>query len=158
MGHNMNTSFPPNIGLSVPQCPKCKNSGLMVRNLTVKILLTSKAKEKFEESASHYLCMDSGCPISYYGIGGNYHFEIADLKVPMWYKKNADPIFACYCNNITRDEVLEFVKQTGIHEMNKIIIRLRGKVKSACVAKNPTGRCCNEYFNELIDQGMKTRG
>ena len=45
-----------------------------------------------------------------------------------------------------------------LNEMNKIIIRLRGKVKSACVAKNPTGRCCNEYFNELIDQGMKIRG
>lgn len=146
-----------NIELATPPCPQCNQIGLMVRDLTIQKLLTPEAKNKLKDSTAYYLCTDPDCLISYYSFKNEQLFDIHDVKVPIWYKKDANPVYACYCNKLTREEVLEFVKETGIDEMNKIIIRLRGKVKSTCVAKNPSGQCCNEYFNELIAQGLEER-
>lgn len=145
------------IGLATPPCPQCNQTGVMVRDLTIQNLLTSEAKNKLKGSVAYYLCTDPDCMISYYSLKNKQLFNINDVKVPIWYKKDAIPIYACYCNKLTREEVLEFVKETGIDDMNKVIIRLRGKVKSTCVVKNPSGQCCNEYFNELISQGLEER-
>ena len=146
------------VGLVPPPCPQCDQTGIMVRDLTVQNLLSQEAKNRLVKPNAYYLCSNPDCKISYYSIKAKHFFDINDVKVPIWFKKDANPVYACYCNKLTKEEVIAFVKETGIDDMNKIIIRLRGKVKNTCVAKNPSGQCCNEYFNELITQGLKERG
>jgi len=143
-----------NIGLAAPPCPQCNHQGIMVRNITVQNLILPELKEKIVDKDTYYLCSDLECNISYYDISGKNSFEIKDVKVPIWYKKNATPVFACYCNKISKEEVINIVKTTGLTDMNKIIIHLRGKVKNTCVAKNPSGQCSNDFFHEIIEQGL----
>lgn len=143
-----------NYELTAPPCPHCNQQGMMVRNITVKNLLQLELKDKIKDNIVFYLCTDSDCSISYYDKGAKNIFEVNDVKVPIWYKKGAEPIMACYCNKITKEDVKQMVKTYGITDMNKIIIRLRGKVKNTCVAKNPSGQCCNEFFNEIIQEAL----
>ncbi|HUU78826.1 MAG TPA: (2Fe-2S)-binding protein [candidate division Zixibacteria bacterium] len=150
-------SLPSNINITAPPCPLCSHQGIMVRDITVKSLLLPELKEKILENTAYYLCSDSDCNVSYYDIDANSIFEIKDVKVPIWYKKEANPIIACYCNKITKKEVINLVKTTGLTDMNEIIIHLRGKVKTSCVAKNPSGQCCNDFFNKIIEQGLNEK-
>lgn len=140
--------------LVAPPCPGCNQQGILVRSITVQNLLQPDLKEQVHETSTYYLCTDSFCNISYYENGAKKYFAVKDVKVPIWYKNGAEPIMACYCNKITRDEVVQMVKTYGLTDMNKIIIRLRGKVKNTCVAKNPTGQCCNDFFNEIIQEAL----
>ena len=142
------------IDIGIPPCPQCDSNGILVRDLTVKSLLKSEAKEQIRDTA-YYLCSNSECDISYYGTGKNNRFKTEDVNVPIWFKDDANPIIACYCNKISKDEVISTVKETGLDEMNAIIKHLRGKIKCVCSVKNPTGTCCDDFFNELISLALK---
>jgi len=144
----------PSIILVAPPCPKCSERGLLVRNLTVRSLIIPESKKRVMDIA-YYLCMSSDCEVSYYSKAPNEVFTTKEVKVPIWYKKNAYPKYACYCNKITDEEAINAVKETGLSEMSEIIEFLRGKVKCACVAKNPSGQCCTPLFPEAITIGLR---
>ncbi len=146
----------PKIQLVAPPCPRCIKRGQLVRNLTVRSLLKSESKNRFSDIA-YYLCMSTDCEVSYYSKEPTDVFTTKDVKVPIWYKKNADPKYACYCNKITDDEAFNAVKETGLSEQSKIIDFLREKVKCACVAMNPSGQCCTPLFSEAIISGLAAR-
>lgn len=146
----------PAIILVAPPCPKCSERGLLVRNLTVRSLLKTESKNKFSDNA-YYLCMSTDCEVSYYSKEPNEVFTTKDVKVPIWYKKDVDPKYACYCNKITYEEAFNAVKETGLSEMSEVIEFLREKVKCACVAMNPSGQCCTPLFSEAINNGLDAR-
>jgi bacterioferritin-associated ferredoxin len=144
------------IKLVAPPCPRCKQQGIIVRKLTVRSLLISEAKKRVMDVA-YFLCMSSDCDVSYYSNASSEGFKIIDVKVPIWYKKGAQPKYACYCNKITDEEVVNAVKETGLSENQEIIEYLREKVKCACAAMNPSGQCCTPLFAEAISIGLKAR-
>lgn len=146
----------PSIILLAPPCPKCSERGLLVRNLTVHSLLKPKSKKRISDIA-YYLCMSSDCEVSYYSKEPNEIFTTKDVKVPIWFKKDANPKYACYCNKITDEEAFNAVKETGLSEMSEVIEFLREKVKCACVAMNPSGQCCTPLFSEAINNGLDAR-
>jgi len=146
----------PSIILVAPPCPKCSERGLLVRNLTVRSLLKPESKNRFSDIA-FYLCMSTDCEVSYYSKEPNEIFTTKDVKVPIWFKKDADPKYACYCNKITDEEAFNAVKETGLSEMSEVIEFLREKVKCACVAMNPSGQCCTPLFSEAINNGLDAR-
>lgn len=139
-----------------PPCPQCSQQGQLVRKLTVRSLLIPKLKNRVLDIA-YYLCMSSDCKVSYYSNTPNEIFTTKDVKVPIWYKKDAHPKYACYCNKITDEEVINTVKETGLSDMQEIIKFLREKVKCACVAMNPSGQCCTPLFPEAITIGLHAR-
>ena len=144
----------PKIQLVAPPCPRCNQRGILVRNLTVRSLLIPETKKRVMDIA-YYLCMSSDCEVSYYSKSPNEVFTTKDIKVPIWYKANAFPKYACYCNKITKEEAINAVKKTGLTEMEEIIKFLRGKVKCACAAMNPSGQCCTPLFPEAIKIGLQ---
>ncbi|MBK5114217.1 MAG: (2Fe-2S)-binding protein [Candidatus Heimdallarchaeota archaeon] len=151
---NTNNILP--IKLIAPPCPNCNQNGQLVRKLTVRSLLILEAKDRVSDIA-YYLCMSSDCNVSYYSNVPNEFFTINEVKVPIWYKKDAHPKYACYCNKITDEEVINVVKETGLSEMVEIIEFLREKTKCACVAMNPSGQCCTPLFSESIIIGLRER-
>lgn len=146
----------PKIQLVAPSCPRCNKRGQLVRNLTVRSLLIPKAKKRVMDIA-YYLCLSPDCEVSYYSKEPSEVFTTKDVKVPIWFKKDAHPKYACYCNKITDEEAFNAAKETGLSEQSEIIEFLREKVKCACVAMNPSGLCCTPLFSEAIINGLVAR-
>ena len=136
-------------------CPICGNRGEHVETITVKHLTK---KEKIEDiiDENYLLYMNKDCDVAYF-TESEAKFKTSDLKVPIWFKKDADPKYACYCNEITEEQVIETVVSTGTDNMKDVMTAIKGKVKSQCKVKNPLGKCCTQAFNEAIRKGLEIR-
>jgi len=136
-------------------CPICNKKGVPVENVTVKHMVKKNLMGEVSDD-EHWLCTSEECEVAYY-TEANVKFNKEDIKVPIWFKKDANPKYACYCNNITEEQVIETVVNKGFDNMTDIIVSINGKVRSQCKVKNPTGKCCTQAFNEAIRKGMKIR-
>ncbi|WP_305064445.1 (2Fe-2S)-binding protein [Methanococcoides sp.] len=136
-------------------CPICDDQGEHVRSITVKHLVK---KEKMEDiiDENYLLCMNEDCEVAYFTETGA-KFKTSDLKVPIWFKKGADPKYACYCNEITEEQVIETVVNAGTDNMKDVMTAIKGEVRSQCKVKNPLGKCCTQAFNEAIGKGLEIR-
>lgn len=136
------------------KCPTCSKTSQKVPNETVKHVLKSTCKSKIGEK-DYYLCMNPDCAVGYYN--SESVFDKSALKKPLWYKKDANPKYACYCRKITREEVCKTILETGLTEAGPIMLYLRGEVESNCKINNPTGHCCHPAFNQMIKTPSKTK-
>jgi Zinc binding domain len=82
----------------IMECPSCSQTGQKVANETVKHILKSKYTDKIREKDYH-LCMNPGWEVAYYN--SKLVFDKSALKEPLWYKKDGNPKYACYCRKIT---------------------------------------------------------
>jgi len=62
----------------------------------------------------------------------------------------------CYCNQITRDEIVETIKEKGIMTISEVKNHLRDKITSNCAELNPTGKCCHVTFQAVIDEAKRS--
>jgi hypothetical protein len=138
----------------IMKCPSCKQIGQKIPNETVKSIVQTECQNKVGRNC-YFLCMNPDCIIAYYN--SESVFEKSALKVPLWYKKNANPKYACYCRKITQEEVTKTVLETALTEAGDIMFHLRGKVKSNCKVNNPTGHCCHQVFNEMIEKALEIK-
>jgi hypothetical protein len=136
------------------KCPTCSKQGQKVGNETVKHILKPKYRLKIGQK-DYYLCMNADCDIGYYN--SESVFDKSALKKPLWYKKDADPKYACYCRKITQEEVTKTVLETGLTQAGDIMFHLRGNVKSNCKINNPTGHCCHPVFNDMTQKALESR-
>lgn len=135
-------------------CPTCHKLGQRVANITVKHILKAKYISKTEKN-DYYLCMTPDCDVAYYS--SQSVFDKSTLKVPLWYKKDANPKYACYCRKITQEEATKTILETDLTEVENIMNHLRGDVKSHCKINNPTGHCCHPAFSEMINKALETK-
>jgi len=138
-------------------CPACAQTGGKVANVTVKHLVTDSAKAKVGDD-DYNLCMNPDCDVAYYNLQTGARFDKADVRVPIWFKSDADPKIACYCNDITEQQVITAVTQDNLTAMNDIITHIRGKMVAVCEYKNPMGVCCSRAFNEAIQKAIAQKG
>ena len=136
------------------KCPTCGEQGQKVPNQTVRHILKSKFMGKIGEK-EYYLCMSPECDVGYYN--SEAVFDKLDLKVQIWYKKDANPKCACYCRKITEAEVTKTIFETSLTDAEEVMFHLRGEVKSNCKVNNPTGHCCHTVFNEMIKKALETK-
>jgi len=135
-------------------CPGCGEKGARVKSGTVRYQL----KDEFRKDAAdkiYGLCISPDCKVSWYAQDGSHHFTTAQAGTPIWTKTDADPVMACYCNKITQPMVAEAVKEHGLTDMETIILHYRDKMESMCAVKNPSGRCCSEEFDKMIQAAVK---
>jgi bacterioferritin-associated ferredoxin len=130
-------------------CPLCKTKGRWVENTTVRHLLRREMEEKAGQE-DYYLCMNEKCDIAYYNDKTRIIFWKTDITVPLWFKEDADPRYACYCSKITQEDVIQAVREQKITDMNALRKYYDPGAKSQCKIKNPTGKCCSPVFNEII--------
>lgn len=101
----------------------------------------------------YYLCMNEECDVVYYNRESGVKFSKKEVKVPIWFKKDADPKYVCYCNKVTEEQVIDAVVNNGAENM-KDIVRLTGAMKNGqCEIKNPLGRCCHSVVQNAINEG-----
>ncbi len=134
-------------------CPLCKKSGVKVENFTAKHLIVDSLTELVGDT-DYYLCMDEECDIVYYNKNTDVKFHKQQVKVPIWFKKDANPKYACYCSKITEEQVIDAVLKDGAKSI-KDIINITGAMKTAqCRKNNPLGKCCHNIIQEAIDKGI----
>lgn len=103
---------------------------------------------------NYYLCMNEECDVVYYNQKLDIIFNKNQVKVPIWFKKDANPKYVCYCNKVTEDQVFDAVMNAGARNM-KDIIKLTGAMKNGqCEIKNPAGKCCYSIVQAAIDRAV----
>ena len=134
-------------------CPICKISGVKVENFTVKHLVVDMLTELVGDT-DYYLCMNEECDIVYYNNKTGVKFNKHQVKVPIWFKKDANPKYACYCSKVTEEQVINTVVKDGAKSI-KDIINITGAMKNAqCQKNNPLGKCCHKIIQDAIDKGL----
>ena len=94
---------------------------------------------------NYRICIDKDCDVVYYDLTENLIFRKQDIKIPIWYKKDADPQYICYCNKVTEQQIINAVLNGGAKDI-KDIIRLTGAMKNGkCEINNPFGKCCSTF-------------
>lgn len=100
------------------------------------------------------MCENPNCDVVYFSKDENTIIIKNEIKVPVWFKKDANPKYACYCNRVTENQIVDAVINKGARNM-KDIIKLTGAMKNdQCEIENPSGKCCRKVVQEAIDKGL----
>lgn len=128
----------------------------MVKNITVKHLVFDELIEQVGNS-DYYLCMNNECDVAYYNKEADVKFNKQQIKVPIWFKKDANPKYACYCNKVTEEQIINAVVNDGANTM-KEVLKITGAMSNPqCQKKNPLGKCCHQIVQDAIDKGLSIR-
>lgn len=137
--------------MPIKNCPECNSRGVFVKKETVISLLSKNALKRLVGD-KFALCMNNNCETSYYGLDSDISFNNDDVIVPLWYKKNANPIYACYCSKVTKNDVLIAIKKHGSKTVQDIKLITGAMKKSDCIHHNPLGKCCHKTIQDIIDE------
>lgn len=139
--------------MSNKPCPLCGKIGRSVGGVTVKHLVEESLQDRVEAEAGYFICMEEACDVVYYEASRDLRFLKHEVSVPIWFKKDADPKYACYCSRVTVEDVICAVVEQGASSV-KEVNQLTGAMKNAnCTLNNPLGVCCHPVIQEAIDQG-----
>lgn len=137
----------------ISTCPICSGDVQEVRGVTVKHFIIDSLVEKVHEGDYH-ICLNEECDVVYYDLKDNIIFREKDIKIPIWYKRDANPKYICYCNKVTEDEIIKAVVNDGAKNM-KDIIKITGAMKNGeCEIKNPLGKCCGPVIQRTISKAL----
>lgn len=102
--------------------------------------------------------MTEECNVVYYNANSNITYDKSQIKVPIWFKNNANPKYICYCNNVTEKQIYNAVINDGAKNM-KDIIKLTGAMKNGkCEINNQLGACCSPFIQETINKALNNLG
>jgi len=137
-------------------CPVCKKQGALVKNITVKHILLDELIEQVGDT-DYFLCMSEKCDVTYYSAESNFKFNKQQVKVPIWFKKDANPKYACYCSKVTEEQVINAVIKDGATNMKEVLNITGAMRNSQCQKKNPLGKCCHKIIQDAIDKGLSMK-
>ena len=129
-------------------CPKCNVNGELVSNVTVKSLTNI---ESIEVNQDYYLCLNPTCAVAYFSGEENMIMQ-TDVKVPIWYKEDADPKYICYCSKVEKAEIVDAIVNKECDTVGKVVKNTNAMKNSDCVHKSPTGKCCSRQIKDLINE------
>ena len=137
-------------------CPKCKSKCVEVKDITVKHLVDDKFSNEVK-GHTYFICMNEECNTVYFSSDLKVSYSKQQIKVPIWFKKDANPKYICYCNQVTEQQIISAVLNDGAKDM-KDIIRLTGAMKNGkCEVNNPLGKCCGPIIQATINKALKLR-
>lgn len=137
-------------------CPICKAEGTLVKNITVKHIVIDELTEKVGEN-DYFLCINEECNISYYNTEFDIKFNKEQLKVPIWFKKEANPKYVCYCSKVTEEQVINAVIKDGATKMKDVLGITGAMSNPQCQKNNPLGKCCHQIIQNTIDKGLSMK-
>ncbi|SHJ75641.1 BFD-like [2Fe-2S] binding domain-containing protein [Paramaledivibacter caminithermalis DSM 15212] len=134
----------------------CKGESEEVKEITVKHFVVNSLVNKVTED-TYCICLSEGCDVVYFNLEKDVIFTKHDIKIPIWYKKNANPKYICYCSKITEEQIVDAVINDGARSI-KDIIKITGAMKNSnCEINNPLGKCCGPFIKEVIDKIMNIK-
>jgi len=134
----------------------CKNEGIGVKNITIKHLILNEFVDETKEN-NYFICMNEKCNVVYFNPDLEITYSRQQVKVPIWFKKDADPKYICYCNKVTEQQIINAVLYDEATDM-KDILKLTGAMKNGkCEINNPLGKCCSPIIQETINKALKLK-
>lgn len=79
------------------------------------------------------------------------------MKIPIWYKKDANPKYICYCNQVTEEQIINAVLNEGAKDIKDIVMLTGAMKKGKCEINNPLGKCCSPIIQETINKALKMK-
>ncbi|WP_411168192.1 Csac_0668 family 2Fe-2S cluster-binding (seleno)protein [Clostridium sp. MB05] len=137
-------------------CPVCKKQGNPVKKITVKHMVVEELTEQVRHD-EYSLCMSEECDITYYNTESNTKFNKQQIRVPIWFRKDADPKYVCYCSKVTEEEIINAVVKDGATNMMEVLKITGAMNNSQCQKKNPLGKCCHQIIQDAIDKGLSMK-
>jgi bacterioferritin-associated ferredoxin len=137
-------------------CPVCRKQGTLVNNITVRHMVLDELNEQVGDD-DYFLCMSEECDITYYNTECDIKFNKQQVKVPIWFKKDANPRFACYCSKVTEEQVINAVVKDNATNMREVIKITGAMHNSQCQKRNPLGKCCHQIIQDAIDKGLSMK-
>lgn len=137
-------------------CPVCGEVGNAVKNITVKHMVLKNLVEQVGDK-DYYLCMNEECEVTYYNKESGVKFNKQQVKVPIWFKKDANPKYACYCSKVTEEQIINAVVKDGANNMREVLKLTGAMSNSDCLKNNPLGKCCHQIIQDAIDKGLTIR-
>lgn len=119
----------------------CKQRGQAVSSETLRHLI-KKTRHLEIKDRGYYFCKTPDCDTVYYHPESGQRFEKTDLNVLVGLKETEDPVWVCYCFDVSKKMIREEIESRG-HSVSKD--RIRQEVADGtceCEIKNPSGRCC----------------
>lgn len=125
-----------------------------VKSITVKHFVNDNFVEEIEDG-NYHICLNENCDVVYFNHDQGQGFNKDDIKIPIWFKKDADPKYICYCNNVTEQEIIDAIVDENAKNM-KDIIRITGAMKNGeCEIKNPLSKCCGANIQKIIKETLE---
>jgi bacterioferritin-associated ferredoxin len=137
-------------------CPVCNNEGISVSKVTVEHLVVDDYRNAVNGD-QFKICMNEDCDVVYYNLDNEIKFLKGQVRVPIWFKKDADPKYACYCSEVTENQVIEAVVKHGAKTVKEVNAITGAMKNSNCKENNPLGVCCHKIIQEAIDKGLKMK-
>jgi bacterioferritin-associated ferredoxin len=134
-------------------CPVCEKQGTLVKNITVMHMVLEELMEQVGDN-DYFLCMSEECDITYYNTESSIKFNKQQVRVPIWFKKDANPKYACYCSKVTEEQVINAVVKDGATNLKEVLKVTGAMSNSQCQNKNPLGKCCHHIIQDAIDKGL----
>ena len=131
-------------------CPVCSGHAQEVKSITVKHFVKESCIGTVEDGKYH-ICLNEDCHVVYFNLDQKNVFKKDSIKMPIWFKKDADPKYICYCNEVTENQIIDAIINKDAKNM-KDIINITGAMKNGqCETKNPLGKCCGPIIKDLIN-------
>ncbi len=136
--------------IDIPNCPACSKKGALVPNTVFRSNINTEHFNRIDMSVEHFICLNPDCNIAYYNEGLSIDKSL--LKRELWYKKGTKRKIICYCNNIDREQIKDAVQQHNLLTWEEITSHYRKKVIEKCDRLHPTGYCCRNTFNKVVNK------
>jgi len=136
---------------NLPPCPTCNKIGKKVFNSVFRSNVKSDSLQKIDMNKQNYICYNSDCETVYYD-DNKTTISHSELKREIWFKKVAKRKIICYCNNIDKEQIREAIKIHNLETWEDITSHYRKKVIEKCEVLNPTGYCCRETFDKVVNK------
>lgn len=133
------------------KCPKCETEGKAVSLETVSNLVIEERRSNLLGNEYH-ICIQSDCEVAYYSSDYETIIEVDDVITPIWYKQNAKPKYACYCNKVTIDEVVDAIHEHNCKTIKDLMKYTEVMINGKCKTTHPYGECCSTQLNKLLKE------
>lgn len=137
-------------------CPVCYGETQEVKSITVKHFVFDSFVDEVQDSKYH-ICLNKDCDVIYFNSDQRLVFKKDSIKIPIWFKRDANPKCICYCNQVTEQQIIDAVLNENAKDM-KDVIRITGAMKNGkCEIKNPLGKCCGSAIQETIKKALEIK-
>ncbi len=122
-------------------CPMNGQQGQRVSSDTLRHLLKKERVHEINHPA-YYFCKTADCDTVYYHPKSGQCFQKADLRVRVGLKETTDPLWLCYCFDISKKMIDKEITARGRSSFSDDIRKEVAAGHCKCKILNPSGRCC----------------
>lgn len=140
--------------LLVPEpCPACGDQGSFIPPEMIVHHLEHEGLSLVQGWTKGFLCSNPSCDILYYSLWKTVPIRYCNKT--LGFKKNSPPPhLLCHCLGFTVEEILRDGSAKGPGSCVEMIKRHIEQGFQLCSIKNPTGRCCWDQVQKILEKGI----